>query len=169
MSKKFERVSPKNEGENNALLEQYKMLVESIDKINDTREFSNSFWIGANGVGLSALAYLRDAQNIYQHHKSFLLMTLIAMGVLFCLSWLSYLATIKKSVEIRGQLLVHLEKNLPLQIFSKIFALSETKSDTGSLTAKEMFVPGLFLLGYIFSAILLIFFPQEVMSNIKAN
>ena len=169
MNKQFELMSPKNASENHILLEQYKMLVESINKINDTRESSNSFWIGANGAGLSALAYLRDAQNIYQHHKSFLLMTLIAMGVLFCLSWLSYLATIKKSVEIRGELLVHLEKNLPLQIFSKIFALSEKKADTSALTAKEMFVPGLFLSGYLFSAILLFFFPQEVMSNIKTN
>ena len=30
--------------------EQYKILVESINKLHETREGSNNFWIGVNGL-----------------------------------------------------------------------------------------------------------------------
>jgi len=119
MSKEFSLTPPKSEGDYNVILEQYKMLVESINKLNDTREFSNNFWVEANGVGVSVLAYLRDAHNIHEPHKCFLLMTLIAMGMLFCLSWISYFATIKKSVDMRGEILVNLEKKLSSLDFFK--------------------------------------------------
>jgi hypothetical protein len=157
--------SPNDETTPNMVFEQYKMLVESINRINDTREVSNNFWVATNGFGVSALAYMRDAQNIHQHHKSFLLTALIIMGTLFCVSWLSYLGTIKKSVEIRSELLVKLEKNFPLPIFSEIFSRSAEKAGKAALTVKEMLIPSVFLMGYLFFAVLLFFFPQEVMST----
>jgi hypothetical protein len=145
--------------------QQYGILVDSLNKLNDTRENSNNFWVGANGLIISVLAYLRDAEAIHQNHKSFLLITLIFIGILFCLIWLSYFGTIKKSIEVRSDLLVKLEKNLPIPVFSKVFSLSEEKLGKSALTVKEMFVPCLFLFGYVFFAVLLVFFPQEVMST----
>ena len=165
MSKDLSLISINNESEQKIAFEQYKILFESINKINDTRENSNNFWIAANSLGVSILAYLRDARNIDQDHKSFLLMTLIIMGIIFCISWLSYLWTIKKSVETRSEILVQLEKNFPLPVFSKVFSLSQEKAGKSSLTVKEMLVPCLFLAGYLFFAVLLFFFPQEVMST----
>lgn len=145
--------------------QQYGILVDSLNKINETRENSNNFWIGANGLVISVLAYLRDAQNIHQTHKSLFLITLIIIGMLFSLSWLSYLGTIKKSVEIRSDLLIKLERNLPIPVFSKIFDLSQEKVGKAALTVKEMFVPCLFLVGYLFFAVLVFFFPQEILST----
>lgn len=158
-------VASRGDADQHIELEQYKMLVDSIHKINDTRELSNNFWVGANGLGVSGIAYLRDAQHIHQYHKSFLLATLLTMGMLFCVSWLSYLATIKKSIETRSELLVKLEENFPLPIFSQVFSLSAEKAGKAALTVKEMLVPLLFLGGYFFFAILLFFFPAEVASG----
>lgn len=156
----------KNEPDQRIVLEQYKILVESLNKLNDTRESSNTFWMGVNGLGISALAYLRDAQNIVQHHKPLLLVTLVVIGIFFCSSWLSYLWTIKKSIIMRSQLLVEVEKNFPVSIFSKIYTYSPEKSGrAGALTVKEMLVPYLFLTGYIFFAVLLFFYPEEVTST----
>lgn len=146
-------------------VQQYGILVDSINKINDTRENSNNFWIGANGLAVSILAYLRDAQNIQPHYKSILLITLVIIGLLFCITWLSYLATIKKTVEIRSEMLIKLEKNLPVPVFSKVFSLTEEKAGKAALTVKEMLVPSLFIGGYLFFANLMFFFPQEVISG----
>lgn len=62
--------------------------------------------MGANGMGISVLAYLRDSQSILQHHKPFLLLAIIGVGIFFCLSWLNYLWMIKKALEIRNVLLI---------------------------------------------------------------
>jgi len=152
----------KNEWDHRAWVEQYKILVDSLNKLNETRENSNNFWVGVNGLGISATAYLREAHNIAQEHKSFLLSTLVMVGIVFCMSWLSYLYTIKKSIEVRSSLLMEMEKKLPNALFSKIFTYSPEHRGRSVLTAKEMLVPYLFVTGYIFLAILLFFFPEEV-------
>lgn len=142
--------------------DQYKLLIESLNKINETRENSNNFWIGVNGLGASSLAYLRDTQTITQDHKCFLLWTLLALGVFLCLSWISYLKAIKNALAIRSELLVEIEKDFPLPLFSKVFYLSQEKPQKPLLTHREMLVPYLFLGGYILFAILLFFFRKEV-------
>jgi len=167
MEKEYSMTPTKHDNEQNIILEQYKMLVESINKINDTRESSNGFWIATNGVGVSILAYIRDAHNISQKQISILLITLIILGIVFSLSWISYLFSIKKSLEVRCDILVKLENTLPVPIFSKIFSLSNEKTSKAELTVKEMFVPSLFLVSYILFAILFFFFPQEVIETFK--
>jgi hypothetical protein len=155
---------PDNENAQRIAIEQYKILVESLNKLNETRENSNNLWMGANGMGISALAYLRDSQSISQYHKPYLLLTIIGLGMLFCLTWLNYLWTIKKSLEARNVLLIELEKNFPFSVFSKIFIISDKKYVRAVLTFKEMIVPSIFLMGYIFFLGLLYFFPNEVIS-----
>lgn len=154
-----------NEEERKIGFEQYKILVESINKLNETRESSNNFWIGVNGIGVSAIAYLRDTQNIAHYHKHFLLWTLIVIGIFLCFSWISYLTTIKNSLATRGLVLMELEKGFPVPLFSKVFALSHEKASNTPLTQREMLVPYLFLLGYIFFGVLLFFFTQEIVSS----
>lgn len=166
MDNSFSLPPIKSESDRHIAVEQYKILVESLNKLHETRESSNNFWVGANGLGVSALAYLRDAQHIEQDHRSFLLVTILVIGILFCLSWFSYLRTIKKSVETRSEVLIKLEKNFPFPIFSTVFSLSKEKAGKAASTVKEMLVPLLFLAGYLFFAILLFFFPQEVMSTL---
>ncbi len=149
---------PDNENDRRIAVEQYKMLVESLNKLNETRENSNNFWMGANGMGISVLAYLRDSQSILQHHKPFLLLAIIGVGIFFCLSWLNYLWMIKKALEIRNVLLIELEKNFSVPIFSKVFVVSERKSVRAALTLKEMMVPFVFLICYIIFLCFLCFF-----------
>lgn len=167
MEKEYSLTQTKLDNNANIILEQYKMLVESINKINDTRESSNGFWIATNGVGLSILAYIRDSHNIGQKQISILLITLIILGIIFSLSWISYLSSIKKAVDVRSDILVKLENSLPIPIFSKIFSLSNEKTSKAELTVKEMFVPGLFFISYLLFAILFLFFPQEVIETFK--
>lgn len=151
------------------VLEQYKMLIESINKLNETRESSNTFWVAANSIGISALAYLRDTHQVPQSYKSIFLMSLIILGIVFSLSWLSYLTTIKRALENRHDILINIENKLPIPLFTKVFSLSLKKVGKTTLTNKEMLVPSLFLIGYLFFAILLIFFPQEVIATLQKD
>jgi hypothetical protein len=150
----------------NIIFDQYRILIDSINKLNDTRESSNNFWMGVNGVAASLLAYLRDSQSVQHSHKSFLFITLISVGILFSLSWLNYLWTITKLIEVRTKVLINLEKKLDFPLFTTIFGYSEKeeidKPAQAALTFKEMAVPCLFLAGYLFFAVLLYISPLEV-------
>jgi hypothetical protein len=159
------KISVASEKDQHILFEQYKILIESINKMNDTREGSNNFWTGVNGFGISIIAYFREAPNIPASHKTMFLSTVIAVGILFCFIWLGFMATIKKSIVKNSKILVEVEEKFPLAIFSNSYIRKGEKAGKPALTSIEMFVPLLFIGGYIFFAILLIFFPAEIFAN----
>lgn len=84
------------EEDKQTLMEQYKLLLESIHKLNDVREIANSFWIALNSALIGMVAYIRDLQSVGGEQKSFLLFTVLIFGFILTVSWLSYLWSIKK-------------------------------------------------------------------------
>lgn len=157
-------ISVKNDDDRRYLFDQYKILIESVNKANDIREISNNFWIGVNGFGMSIVAYFRNASQISFSHKTFFLATMITVGIIFCLIWLSYMSTIKKSVEASNKILMEVEKYFPVSIFANLSMRTNEKPGRPTLTLKEMLVPYLFIGGYVFFAILLVVCPQELIS-----
>lgn len=158
----LEFILPLNvEEDKNRVFEQYKMLVESINKINELRETSNNFWITVNGLGLTGIAYIKEAQTLPGEHKVLLLWTLIGLGIFLCLTWLNFLAAIKRSSQVKSKILFEIEKNFPIKVFTRVFDLTQEQGDK-ALTLKEMLVPTMFLLGYIFFGVLLYSFTGEV-------
>lgn len=156
----------KNEEEKKMVFEQYKMLIESINKLHETREYSNNFWIAVHGIVSSAILYMRDTHNIAHQHKLFVILALITMGILLCFSWLRYLITIKKSLSTRGWFLVELEKNFKIPLFSGVFSLPQDQPDKASLTRQEMLVPCIFLAGYFSFTFILLFFTHEAVTSV---
>ena len=55
-----------------------------------------------------------------------------------------------------------LEKYFPIPLFKNIFTVVQIKPGNPTLTIKEMLGPLLFIAGYLFFAILLFFFTEEV-------
>jgi hypothetical protein len=123
-----------DENERRIGFEQYKILIESINKSNDVRELSNSYWITVNALGVSAAAYIKDAQTLAQNHKPLVLWFIIILGIALCLSWLSFLVTINKNIEIRNNLVIEIEKYLPCKVFTRSIFLSGRQKRKGSLT-----------------------------------
>ncbi|MBP6951391.1 MAG: hypothetical protein KA112_02695 [Alphaproteobacteria bacterium] len=144
------------------LMEQYKLLLESINKLNDVRETANNFWITINGALIGMIAYIRDAESMGGDQKPFLLFTVLFFGFVLTLSWLSSLASIKKNIEIRNDLTIELEKYLPAKIFTLLMRKTGRKENWSSMVLKEMFVPLSFLIGYIFFAALLCISPRTL-------
>ena len=153
------------EEDKKVLFEQYKIVVETLNKINEIRESANNFWTGINGALIAGIAYIRDAEGIEGAHKSYFIWTVIFVGIILSCSWLSYLSTIKKSVDIRNDMLIQFEKYFPAKVFTISISNIGRKEGAGSLSIKEMFVPALFLLGYIFFAIMSYFYPKILMQG----
>jgi hypothetical protein len=149
-----------DEQDRRALVEQYRMIMDSINKLNDVRETANNFWTGLNGALIGTIAYVKDMQSVGESPKFVFLITLIILGIIMSSSWIMFLENVKKNIDIRNEMLIEIERHLPAKIFT--FAIHAI-SGRGSLSYKEMTVPILFLLGYIFFAIALYLFPRMLL------
>ncbi|MDP1880135.1 MAG: hypothetical protein Q8K60_04270 [Parachlamydiaceae bacterium] len=143
-----------------AFIDQYRLLLESINKLSDVRESANNFWITINGTLIGMIAYIRDSESVGGAQKPFLLYTVLVFGFILTLSWLSSLFSIKKNVEIRNDLTIELEKHLPAKVFTLLTRNTGKKGNWSAIVFKEMFVPLSFLIGYVFFAFLLWFSPK---------
>lgn len=144
------------------LVEQYKILIESINKLNEVRETANNFWIALNGTLIGMIAYIRDAENMRGEQKPFLLFTILLFGFILTFSWLSFLRSIKRNIDERNNLTIECEKYFPAKIFTSLMRRAGKEENWSSMVLKEMFVPLTFLTGYIFFALLLCIAPRTI-------
>lgn len=155
----------KNKDDEDKALEQYRLLSESIDYTSEIRESANNFWITVNSLLISGIAYLRGLESINRDQYAFLMWSSLILGTCLCYSWLSSLGNIKKSIDTRNQIMMEIEKFLPVKIFTSTLGQPENVENKSSITIKEMLVPCTFLLGYIFFAILLVWMPSTVLGK----
>jgi len=163
--KNLPRQFPKDAETRTMALEQYKLLIESINKSNDIRELANGYWITLNTLGISAAAYIKDAHTLAHNHKPLVLWFIISLGIVLCLSWLSFLNTLKNSIETRNGLLMEIEEFFPFKIFTRSISLSGRQQGKGSLTIKEMVLPCLFFTCYICLGYFLLFYQGEIIQR----
>lgn len=138
--------------------DQYRLISESVNQLNMARETSNSFWAAVNGVTITGVSFINALSKITNFSKLFLISFLLTIGYLFCLSWISYLDTIRKSLVIRYEILLEIEKYLPVKFFERTYGEINKKRGILSLSSKEMLVPSIFIAAYTFSLISLIIF-----------
>ena len=142
------------------MTEQYKILIESINKLNNVRESSNNWWTTINGALLGVISYFRNMQGLEDSQKQMFLWTIVIVGFVLCYTWLSSIFTIKKGIDIRNRMLMEFEKHLPAQIFTLSIREIRGEISKGSLSTKEAVVPILFLAGYTLFAFMLYFYPH---------
>ena len=150
------------EDQKRMVFDQYKILVDSINNSNIVRESSHNFWIAINGFALTGAAYIKDLETLPFTHKAFILWTVIGVGLVICVSWLNFLITLKRTIDIRNEVLVELEKYFPVKVFTFLFGMADFSTGKNSLTIRQMFVPLLFIVGYLFFAAILFLYPEEV-------
>jgi hypothetical protein len=154
-----------NEEERKLAFEQYKVVVESLNNTNTVRESSNNFWTTLNSLLISSIAYLRGLEGVSQEPPTFLIWSVLILGCFLSGSWIRSLLSIKASIDVRYNLLIEIEKYLPVKVFTVSLGVLQRLEDKRSLTLKEMLVPCLFLLGYMILAIVLIWFPQSILKT----
>lgn|SRR3989338_3296506 len=135
--------------EKNIALEQYKILAESVNQLHNTRETSNSFWTAANGLAISAISYANTLSSLTSASKSTLVTSWLLVGLLFCVCWISYLNTIRKSLNLSYEILIETESYFPLRLFQRAYGRSNKQGGNKSLSFKELLVPCIFLGVYV--------------------
>ncbi len=154
-----------NEADKKQAFEQYKILAQSIDNSNGIREAANNFWITVNSLLISGVAYLRGFEGVDRDQYAFLIWSSLVLGIGLCCSWLSSLISIKKSIDTRNHIMIEIEKNLPAKIFTACLGNNQNVENKRSITIKEMLVPSLFIIGYAFFLLLLIWIPNTILGK----
>ena len=128
--------------------DQYKLIIESVHQLSMARETSNSFWATVNGITITGVSFVNILAETTKFSKLFLVSFLLVTGYLFCLSWIGYLNTIRKNLYIRYEILLEMEKQLPIKFFGRVYEEINKKEGTSSLSAKEILVPTIFIMAY---------------------
>lgn len=141
------------------LLDQYKVVIESINKINEIREASNNWWTSINGALVGVISFFRNVEGLQGSHKQMFIWTIVILGFILCYSWLCSIFNLKKNIDIRNHMLMEFEKHLPAKPFTLSILEVGRERNKGSVSLKESMVPLLFLAGYAFFAYMLYFYP----------
>lgn len=158
----------RSDEDKNRALEQYRILCDTIAKSNEIRETSNNFWIAVNTFGVSVAGFLMNTDKLYGFLKTTLVVVVLVMGVVFCMSWFSSLLTIKRTIEVRNDLITEIEQYLPIKAFRHYFYYTGRQRGYNSLTARELMVPGAFLFAYAIFALVLMIYGHQVVEAVQS-
>ena len=130
------------------LFEQYKLYVDSADRISQRRSSTNSFLLTVNAslVSLYALTTpLKPAGAAAWH-----ILVPIA-GILVCLAWLSLVENYRNLNSVKFQVLHELEKQLPASLYAYEWEVAERGEGKvyKPVTHIEQWIPIVFIALYV--------------------
>jgi len=155
-------ITVKSEKDKTFILEQYRILVEVINKNNENRENLNNFWITLNGTIFAAIAYVKDMQIDNPNPKSLFIWVLWGFGIIMSFIWLSALSSIKNNIDLRNAILIEMEKYLPAKIFTTTLIETGRIRGENSLSSTERTIPIFFCIGYVILGTTLLLYPNIV-------
>lgn len=131
----------------NEYFEQYKMYVESAEKVSDRRANANAFFISLNTVLISIVGYFSSLLD----NALLLVLLLSVAGILSSVLWHRLLISYGQLNSAKFEVIQALEEELPVQLFKEEWNLLLKKSEQRylTLTQTEKFVPALFGLLYL--------------------
>ena len=137
---------PYNKKELPILLEQYKLISESADKITDKRQSTNNFYLGVNSFILAVASYLAVSK------VNTVSILISVSGLLVSIVWLKNINSFKQLNSAKFKVIHELEEFLPARIYQK----EDEYLQKGyyKLTAVEKWIPIIF--GVLYVIIILI-------------
>lgn len=131
---------------NEHLLEQYKIITASADKITDKRHNTNKFYLGINSFLFTAAAYLTSLKfNIVP-------LLISGIGLIISIVWHKNIESYKSLNSAKFKVIHELEEHLPAKIYQK--EEEYLKKNYYKLTSVEKWIP--FIFGILYSIIALI-------------
>ena len=137
---------PYNKKELPILLEQYKLISESADKITDKRQSTNNFYLGVNSFILAVASYLAVSK------VNTVSILISVSGLLVSVVWLKNINSFKQLNSAKFKVIHELEEYLPARVYQK----EDEYLQKGyyKLTAVEKWIPVIF--GVLYVIIILI-------------
>ena len=134
----------------NDFLTQFRDYVGSADNISERREKANSYFLAINigFIGASAYFDINSAQAAYIQ---------AIVGLMICFVWGRMIESYKTLNGSKFQVIQLMERNLPLSPYAaEEFVQDNSPKKHRSLSSVEKWVPGVFAVLHILSAIFLI-------------
>jgi len=131
------------------LFQQYKLYVESAEKINESRILTNRFMGAVNSIVFGANSYV-----IFEILKSGLefkwaiCMVSSALGAFVSISWLAIIEQYGKIYDGKFKIISELEKKMPAEVYTREWEIA-TKGNYRDISKAEMRIPKTFLLLYL--------------------
>jgi hypothetical protein len=123
------------------LLEQYKLYVESADRISQRRTTANNYLLTINTflVTLYGLAATCDPKQCWR-------ILVAAAGILVCISWFALIKNYKNLNKAKFEVIHELEDHLPAALFDREWEIAERGIGKAykPLTHIEQFIPVIF-------------------------
>ena len=139
---------------NNHLLEQYKLYVESADRISLRRDSANHFYLTLNSALFAISGYLS------LNKQSFIFLIIPVAGIAISLYWLDTIKSYKNLNSGKFAIIHKLEQELPANLFSyewETIGKGKTKKYIPT-THVEMCIPKIFMLIYLLLIISVLYY-----------
>ena len=140
------------------VFEQYKMFVDTSERLVARRQTANRFFFSANALTISAIgvgiSLIEDSENRFEFIASGIFVLSI-VGVLFCVVWRTLVHSFAQLNSGKFAVIHEIEKMLPLALFTaEWYALGEGKDPKKykSSTKTEMTVPIILMVVYTVAA-----------------
>ena len=135
----------------NILIEQYKMYVESADKVSERRGQTNAFYISVL-TGLLIVLSLIVEKNIFTDQSILVMLTIGLLGCFLCLVWWYNIQSYRQLNSAKFKVIHDIEKHLPYACYDiewDHLGRGEDSSKYRRLTVIEKFVPLLLAIPYL--------------------
>lgn len=134
------------------IMEQYHIFVNLMDKVTERRLNSNTFFLTANTIIISALAALSAYKGTISTNNVILDSLAAIAGVLLCLEWRAVIKSYTQLNQGKFKIIHLIEEELPLSLFKAEWqALGEgsNKKIYKPITSIEKIVPLIFMFLYV--------------------
>lgn len=139
------------------LLDQYKMYVDSVEKISDRRQKTNEFFLAINTALVTILGFL--SSKLETINNGIVLFICAISGGIMCYLWYRIIYSYKGLNEGKFKLIHKIESRLPLSIYDtewKILGEGKNKEIYWPFSHIELLVPKIFIVIYLFITITII-------------
>jgi hypothetical protein len=126
----------------------FELYLATAEKVSDRRAQANAWMLSVNSAIVALYGYLQaDKMAVGAGQKAVWLWAIPTAGALVCLAWAAMLTSYRKLNRAKFEILMQLEKDLPVQLFTREQDTYQ-KDKRRSLSYIETVIPGCFFLLY---------------------
>lgn len=132
------------------LLEQYKIYINSAEKISDRRQKANEFFLTLNSTMVALLGYIATKMN--GTNMKYLLVFSPIVGIAMCYLWYRTVRSYKGLNSGKFKVIHAIEKRLPLALYDtewEILDRGKNKKNYWPFSHIELWVPWIFITIYL--------------------
>lgn len=126
----------------NHKLEQYKIFVNSAEKVSDRRLNSNKFFITINSLIVTLLG-------IFIEKSSFFMLVISIVGIVISVLWIKSIINYSELNSVKFKIINEIEDDLPLYLYKKEWDILGKNKKYNTLSKTEKYIPYIFICVYI--------------------